>query len=144
MKKDKEVNIVKEVKIVKDMKIVKGVKIVREVKIVKVVKSSDSLWRFACGDVFKRYSKALKGPLGLAFFGILSDLWNFIGFYWTLVDSLWFSDMRGSQNKGIFPSIFQNVSFPILEVILRNTLLKVWNPRATFISNDIVCGILSS
>ena len=59
----KEVKIVKEVKLVKDAKIVKElnigkevtivkeVKIIKELKIVKEVKRSDSLRRYACGDV---------------------------------------------------------------------------------------------
>ena len=46
-----EVKIDKEVKIVKEVKIAKEVKMVKEVKIVKEVERSDSLWRFACGDV---------------------------------------------------------------------------------------------
>ena len=37
---------------VKEVTTVKEVKVVKEVKIVKEVKRSDSLCRFACGDVF--------------------------------------------------------------------------------------------
>ena len=48
----KDVKIVKEVKAAIEVKIVKEVKIDKEVKIVKAVERSDSLWRFACGDVF--------------------------------------------------------------------------------------------
>ena len=50
---------VKEKKITKEVKLVKEAKIGKEVKIVKEVKSSDSLWRFACGDVFN--SASLRG-----------------------------------------------------------------------------------
>ena len=46
-----EVKIVKKVKIDKEVKIVKEVKIAKEVKVVKEVERSDSLWRFAYGNV---------------------------------------------------------------------------------------------
>ena len=63
----KEVKTVKEVNVAKEVKIAKEVKKVKEVKIVREVKRSDSLWRFACGDVLDLCSVYIFSPISVGF-----------------------------------------------------------------------------